>query len=61
MGYVDPSVFGVLSQIGYILLFGLVTGFMFFFKPIVNQVKKLLGRKVEPTSEKDDSSPHSEG
>lgn len=44
MGYIDPMVFGLISQIGYLVLFAFVSGFMFFFKPIKRWVNRLLGR-----------------
>jgi len=33
-GYIDPNLIGMISQIGYVILFGLVSSFMFFFKPL---------------------------
>jgi len=45
MGYIDPGSFGLVSQIGYILLFVLVSGFMLFFKPIKQLFNRLTGRK----------------
>ena len=45
MGYIDPGAFGLIAQIGYVLLFAVVSGFMFFFKPIKNQLKKRFKRQ----------------
>ena len=45
MGYIDPGAFGLISQIGYILLFAIVSGFMFFFKPIKTWLNKLFRRR----------------
>ena len=40
MGYLDPGLFGVLSQIGVVVLLFVVTIFTFFSK----KVKKLFGK-----------------
>jgi uncharacterized iron-regulated membrane protein len=45
MGYVDPGAFGLISQIGYILLFAIVSGFMFFFNRLKSMVKRLFSPK----------------
>ncbi len=45
MGYIDPGAFGLIAQIGYVLLFAVVSGFMFFFKPIKNLLKKRFKRQ----------------
>ena len=37
MGYLDPSLFGLITQLGYILLFGIVTA---LFSPL-KIVKKI--------------------
>ena len=44
MGYLDPGIFGMISQIGYVLLFAVVSGFMFFFQPIKNLYTRIFGR-----------------
>jgi hypothetical protein len=44
MGYLDPGIFGMISQIGYVLLFAVVSGFMFFFQPIKNLFDRMTGR-----------------
>ena len=44
MGYVDPGSFGVLSQIGYVILLTIMTGLMFFFSPIKKTIRKLRKR-----------------
>lgn len=42
MGYVDPGLLGIISQIGFVLLFAEVSAFMFFLDPL----KKVLCRLV---------------
>ena len=32
--YIDPGTFGVISQVGYVILFGVVSGVMLFFRRI---------------------------
>ncbi len=44
MGYVDPNAFGLLSQVGYLVLFSIVSGFMFFSQKIRRFVGGLWGR-----------------
>jgi hypothetical protein len=48
MGYINPAAFGLISQIGYLLLFAIVSSFLFFFKPL----KRMFGRlfKRQPPS-----------
>lgn len=41
MGYIDPGLFGIISQIGIALGLVLVSAFAFLFKPF----KKLLSKK----------------
>jgi len=41
MGYVDPGAFGILSQIGYVVLFSVGSVLMFFFEPIKKGLYKL--------------------
>jgi hypothetical protein len=41
MGYIDPGLFGIISQIGVAIGLVFVTAFAFFTKPI----KKLFARK----------------
>jgi hypothetical protein len=40
MGYIDPGLFGMISQMGLAVFLVLVSVFMFFFNPI----KKLFNR-----------------
>ncbi len=40
MGYVDPNAFGLVSQIGFLILFAGVSGFLFFFSGL----KKIFAR-----------------
>jgi len=44
MGYLDPGIFGMISQIGYVLLFAVVSGFMFLFQPLKNLFGRVFGR-----------------
>ncbi len=44
MGYLDPGIFGMISQIGYVLLFAVVSGFMFLFQPLKNLFGRMFGR-----------------
>jgi hypothetical protein len=56
MGYLDPGIFGMISQIGYVLLFALVSGFMFFFQPIknvLNVFNRMLGRSTAKPEQTD--------
>lgn len=46
MGYLDPGIFGMISQIGYVLLFAVVSGFMFFFQPLKHMFARMLGRST---------------
>ena len=49
MGYLDPGIFGMIAQLGYVLLFGLVSAVMFFFQPLKDLANRLLRR--QPTSD----------
>ena len=44
MGYIDPGIFGMISQIGYLLFFAVVSGFMFFFQPLKNLYGRIFSR-----------------
>jgi hypothetical protein len=44
MGYLDPGIFGMISQIGYVLLFAVVSAFMFLFQPLKNLFGRVFGR-----------------
>jgi len=57
MGYIDPGAFGLISQIGYVILFALVTGFMFFFNPIKRGMSRLLHRGDTQTHSSNDGAP----
>lgn len=54
MGYIDPGTFGIVSQIGYLILFVFASVFLFFMKPLRRAVDKLLG-KTEPEDAAQDS------
>lgn len=51
MGYLDPGIFGVVAQFGYIILFGLLTGFLFLFKPLRDIYNKLVIRRKHDSPE----------
>ena len=46
MGYIDPGIFGMITQIGYVLLFAVVSAFMFFFQPIKNVFDRIFRRQA---------------
>jgi hypothetical protein len=48
MGYLDPGLFGMLSQVGLTVLLLAVSAFTFFFKPIKKAFLRLIkGKKAE--------------
>ena len=49
MGYLDPGIFGILSQIGLALLLIVVSAFTFFTKPIKKAFRKIFKKKSDPT------------
>ena len=48
MGYLDPGIFGILSQVGLAILLIVVSAFTFFLKPIKNAFKKIFKKKADP-------------
>jgi Na+-transporting methylmalonyl-CoA/oxaloacetate decarboxylase gamma subunit len=44
MGYLDPGLFGILSQVGLAVFLVVVSIFAFFMRPIKKVVRKILGR-----------------
>ena len=50
MGYLDPGIFGMISQIAYVLVFAVVSGLMFFFQPIKHMFDRLFKRGVPESS-----------
>jgi hypothetical protein len=46
MGYLDPGLFGIISQVGLAILLAVVSVFMFFLNPIKKFFKRL-GNKHE--------------
>jgi hypothetical protein len=51
MGYLDPGLFGILSQAGLAVLFVLVSVFAFFAKPIRKYFKRFSKNdKTDPSS-----------
>ncbi len=46
MGYIDPGLFGTISQVGVTVFLLLVTGFTFFFKPIKTLWGKLFHKET---------------
>lgn len=49
--YVDPGTLGTTYQIGYIIFYVIISGFIFLFRPISNLLgkvgKKLIGKKAK--------------
>jgi hypothetical protein len=45
MGYIDPGLFGMISQMGLAVFLVLVSVFMFFFNPIKKLIKRLFKNK----------------
>jgi hypothetical protein len=45
MGYIDPGLFGIISQIGFLILFVTGSVFLFFFKPLKRAIKRIFLRK----------------
>jgi hypothetical protein len=44
MGYIDPALFGVLSQLGVVFLFVLVSAITFFRRRLTKLINKLVAR-----------------
>ncbi len=48
-GYIDPGTLGILSQVGYLVFYGLVAVLAFFFRPIktffLALLEKITGKK----------------
>jgi len=48
MGYLDPGLFGILSQVGLGIFLLIVSAFAFFFRPIKKFFARLFkGKKLE--------------
>jgi len=47
MGYLDPGLFGMISQLGLAVLLAVVSGFVFFLKPIKKLFSTLFNGKSE--------------
>jgi hypothetical protein len=58
MGYLDPNIFGIVSQVGFVVFFGITTMFVFFSKTmkmmISNIVRVLLRRSPSLVREEED-------
>ena len=50
MGYIDPGLFGTVSQIGLAFLFIVTTSFTLLFKPIKKVFQSFTKRKSNPHS-----------
>jgi len=51
MGYLDPNIFGIVSQVGFVIFFGITTFFVFFSKTTkaaLTQVVRFLLRRPQP-------------
>ena len=46
MGYLDPGIFGMISQVGYVLLFAAVSALTFFFQPLKNLFNRVFRRNT---------------
>lgn len=53
MGYIDPGLFGIVSQLGLTILLILGSVFMFFFNPIKKFFLRIFGKDVENTIAKE--------
>lgn len=60
MGYLDPGIFGILSQAGLAILLIAVSGFTFLSKPIKKAFRKIFKKNTDEanTSPADDQSSH---
>ncbi len=45
MGYLDPGLFGMLSQVGLMLLLVVVSAFTFFFRPIKKFFRRIFKKE----------------
>ena len=45
MGYLDPGLFGLFSQVGLAIFLVVVSAFTFFFKPIKKVLSRLFKRE----------------
>jgi hypothetical protein len=57
MGYLDPNLFGIISQIGFMLLFGIATAVLFVPRTIGGVIKRAYQRffpKVSASSKPHD-------
>lgn len=59
MGYIDPGMFGMISQIGYMILFAVVSSFMFFFQPLKDLINRVRGKNQRPLAQADNEDPTS--
>ena len=51
MGYIDPGLFGIISQMGLAIALVFVSVFMFFFNPIKRWFMRLFKRKEDINEE----------
>ena len=49
MGYLDPGLFGILSQVGLAVFLVLVSVFTFFFKPVKKFFLKIFKKNANST------------
>jgi hypothetical protein len=61
MGYLDPGLFGILSQVGLTVLLVVVSIFTFFFKPVKKFTQKVFKSKKADLPTQSDSDPSSHG
>jgi len=53
MGYIDPGLFGMVSQLGLTILLILGSVFMFFFNPIKKFFLRLFNKDVKNNADKE--------
>jgi len=55
--YIDPGTVGVIYQVGYLVFYGIVGLFLFFFRPIKNLYLKITGKTLEekPSEDKEEA------
>ncbi len=54
--YIDPGTLGVVYQVGYLIFYGIVGIFLFFFRPIKALFLKIIGREPHSEEKKEEKS-----
>lgn len=60
MGYIDPGALGMVAQIGSIVLFTVVSAFLFLSRPLKNACSRLLRRRAPAEAEPEPAPPESD-